>query len=99
MIKIFVHKKMKTTHENALVSMEKAYEVLAGLEDWRDETIHKVLFDTIKEMGIKNGQMLWPIRTALSGKPSSPGGGTDLLALLGKKESLKRIKVGIEKLS
>ena len=96
---LFVHKKMKTTHENALVSLEKAYEVLAGLEDWRDETIHKVLFDTIKEMGIKNGQMLWPIRTALSGKPSSPGGGTDLLALLGKKESLKRIKVGIEKLS
>ena len=50
-------------------------------------------------MGIKNGQMLWPIRTALSGKPASPGGGTDPLILLGKEESLRRIEIGIEKLS
>jgi glutamyl-tRNA synthetase len=98
-IDLFIHKRMKTTHDNALASLEKAYEVLTDLEDWREDTIHELLFDTIKEMGIKNGQMLWPIRTALSGKPSSPGGGTDLLALLGKNESLKRIKIGMEKLS
>lgn len=97
-IDLFIHKRMKTTHGNALASLKKAYEVLADLEDWGDEAVHKVLFDTIKEMGIKNGQMLWPIRTALSGKPSSPGGGTDLLVLLGRKESLKRIKTGIKKL-
>ncbi len=98
-VDLFVHKKMKTTTQNSLDSLKKAYEVLVDLADWNAETVHKVLFDTIKEMGIKNGQMLWPIRTALSGKPSSPGGGTDLLALLGKEESLKRIKIGIDKLS
>ena len=98
-VDLFIHKKMKTTYENSLESLKKAYEVLSELEEWNEETVHKVLFDTIKEMGIKNGQMLWPIRTALSGKPASPGGGTDLLILLGKEESLKRIEIGIEKLS
>jgi len=98
-IDLFIHKKMKTTHENSLENLKKAHEVLSELEEWNEETVHKVLFDTIKEMGIKNGQMLWPIRTALSGKPASPGGGTDLLILLGKEESLKRIEIGIEKLS
>ena len=98
-VDLFIHKKMKTTYENSLESLKKAYEVLSELEEWNEETVHKVLFDTIKEMGIKNGQMLWPIRTALSGKPASPGGGTDLLILLGKEESLRRIEIGIEKLS
>ena len=98
-VDLFIHKKMKTTYENSLESLKKAYEVLSVLEEWNEETVHKVLFDTIKEMGIKNGQMLWPIRTALSGKPASPGGGTDLLILLGKEESLRRIEIGIEKLS
>lgn len=96
---LFLHKRMKTSYEGSLGNLKKAYEVLEDLEDWNGETVHKLVFDAIKEMGIKNGQMLWPIRTALSGKPSSPGGGTDLLALLGKEESLKRIKIGIDKLS
>lgn len=98
-VDLFVHKKMKTNCENSLENLKKAYEVLSKLDEWNEETVHKAIFDTIKEMGIKNGQMLWPIRTALSGKPASPGGGTDLLILLGKEESLKRIEIGIEKLS
>lgn len=95
---LFVHRKMKTTLENSLENLKKAYEVLGDLEDWSADSVHTVLFDTIKKMGIKNGQMLWPVRTALSGKPSSPGGGTDLLVLLGKDESLKRIEIAIDKL-
>lgn len=98
-VDLFLHKKMKTTKENSLNSLKRAYEVLDDIEDWNGEKVHKILFDSIKEMGIKTGQMMWPIRTALSGKPSSPGGGTDLLLLLGKEESLKRIRIGIEKLS
>ena len=49
-----------------------------------------------KENGLKNGQILWPVRTALSGKPSSPGGATELAVILGKEETLKRISTGIE---
>ncbi len=63
-VDLFVHKKMKTNHENSLENLKKAYQVLSSLDEWNDETVHKVLFDTIKEIGIKNGQMLWPIRTA-----------------------------------
>ncbi len=96
---LFVHKKMKTTLENSLDSLKKALEVLNSQKDWNADTVHHALFSAIKEMGVKNGQMLWPVRTALSGKQSSPGGGTDLLVLLGKDESINRIKTGIEKLS
>lgn len=98
-IQLYVHKKMKTTLENSKENLIKAYDVLAGLEEWQDEAIHDAVFKLIKELGIKTGQMMWPIRTALSGKQSSPGGATELLSLLGKEESLKRIKIGIEKLS
>ena len=55
--------------------------------------------ELVQEKGIKNGQMLWPIRTALSGKPTSPGGAFELAYILGKDESIRRIEKGIEKLS
>ena len=53
----------------------------------------------VGELGIKNGQLLWPVRTALSGKPTSPGGAMELADILGKEETLKRIEKGIELLS
>ncbi len=98
-VQLYVHKKMKTTLENSKENLIKAYDVLTNLDEWQDEAIHDAIFKLIKDLGIKTGQMMWPIRTALSGKQSSPGGATELLSLLGKEESLKRIKIGIEKLS
>jgi len=95
---LFVHKKMKTDRENSKESLEKVLPLLEQLDPWTDENIHEKLIKFIEELGIKNGQMLWPIRTALSGKPSSPCGSTELLGLLGKEESIKRIKIGIDKL-
>lgn len=95
---LYVHKKMKTNLENSLVSLEKVLPVLEGLEAWNFDTIHNAVFKLIEEMGIKNGVMLWPIRTALSGKAFTPGGAFELAEILGKEESLKRIKIGIEKL-
>ena len=52
--------------------------------------------ELVKKLGIKNGQLLWPVRTALSGKPTSPGGAVELADILGKEESIKRIKNGIK---
>lgn len=98
-VQLFVHKKMKTTLENSKENLIKAYEVLSEIEEWNEDAVHNALFDLINKLGIKTGQMMWPIRTALSGKQSSPGGATELLSLLGKEESLKRIKIGIDKLS
>ena len=52
----------------------------------------------VQEKGIKNGQALWPVRTAVSGKQMTPGGAFEIMEILGKEESLRRIRVGIEKL-
>ncbi len=93
---LFLHKKMKTTHENSLVSLEKVLPLLETITDWSHDNLEEQIMGLIKEMEIKNGIMLWPLRTALSCKPTSPCGGFDLLVLLGKEESLKRIKAGIE---
>lgn len=95
---IYVHKKMKTTEENSLESLKAAVPVLENISDWNEQTIHDSLMSLIQQMGIKNGQMLWPVRTAVTGKEVSPGGAIEMADILGKDETLKRIKKGIEKL-
>lgn len=95
---LYIHKKMKTTEEIALSSLKASLLVLEQLSDWNETTIHDTLMSLVQELGIKNGQLLWPIRTALSGEPTSPGGAMELADILGKEESLSRIKIGIEKL-
>ncbi|NLC79340.1 MAG: glutamate--tRNA ligase, partial [Ruminococcaceae bacterium] len=62
------------------------------------EGIHTALFKLIEEKGVKNGYMLWPLRVALSGVPVSPGGGIELAAILGKEETIKRVKKGLAQL-
>lgn len=93
---LYTHKKMKTNDEIALSSLEAALPVLENLEDWNTTSIHDALMALVGELGIKNGQLLWPIRTALSGEPTSPGGAMELADILGKEESLRRIRKGIE---
>jgi len=97
-VQMYVHKKMKTNLENSLENLKKSYEVLEKLDNWDEEKIHNVLMELIQQLGVKNGQVLWPIRTAISGKQYTPGGAIELLGLLGKEESLRRMKIGIEKL-
>lgn len=93
---LYTHKKMKTNDEIALSSLEAALPVLENLEDWNTSSIHDALMALVGELGIKNGQLLWPVRTALSGEPTSPGGAMELADILGKEESLRRIRKGIE---
>ncbi|NLP28494.1 MAG: glutamate--tRNA ligase [Clostridia bacterium] len=98
-IDLYIHKKMKTSVENSLLALEKSYEKLSNLETWTFDKIESSLMNLVKEMEVKNSLILWPVRTALSGKKSSPGGAFELAELLGKEESLNRIKIGIEKLA
>ncbi|NLW02191.1 MAG: glutamate--tRNA ligase [Clostridiaceae bacterium] len=95
---IYEHKKMKTTLENSLENLKAALPVLEKLEPWNEETVHSALLSLVKSLGIKNGQMLWPVRTALSGWQVTPGGAIEIADILGKKESLRRIRIGIERL-
>ena len=97
-IDLYTHKKMKTNPENSLESLERMLPVLESIDNWDGETIHENLFELIAEMGVKNGIVLWPLRVSLSGKAFTPGGGIELARLLGKDETLARVKKGIEKL-
>ena len=95
---LYVHKKMKSTVETSLENLEKALPVLEAIDEehWTMDTIHNKIFELIKSLEIKNGQMLWPIRTALSGKSFTPGGAFEIAVLIGREESLKRMHKGIE---
>lgn len=96
---LYVHKKMKTTEENSLETLKAVLPVLEALEDYSVEGVHAALFQVIEAQGVKNGIILWPVRVALSGKQFTPGGGVEICALLGKEETLKRLKKGIALLS
>lgn len=97
-IDLYVHKKMKTNYENSLSSLEVCYPVLKELQDFSLEGVKNAVTALIEKLGVKNGVVLWPLRTALSGKKFTPGGAFEIADLIGKEESLKRIETGIEKL-
>ena len=72
--------------------------VLESVEDWTETSLHDTLMAAIAESGMKNGQVLWPLRIAISGKASTPGGAIEIAYLLGKEETLRRLNASIAKL-
>lgn len=98
-VNMYIHKKMKTNLENSLQSLELLLPILEKLDTWDFDSLHSAVFSLIEKMGVKNGIVLWPMRTALSGKKFTPGGAFEIAEIIGKEESIKRIKIGIEKLS
>lgn len=97
-IEMYRHKKMKTTPESSLSALKELVPVLEAHDDYTNDSLYQLLVTFAKEHEVKNGYVLWPIRTALSGKQMTPGGATELLELLGKEESLRRINTAIDKL-
>ena len=95
---MYVHKKMKTTEESSLTVLQEILPVLESQEDYSNDALYETLVAFAKEKGYKNGYVLWPIRTALSGKQMTPAGATEIREVLGKEESIKRIQAAIEKL-
>ena len=97
-IAMYTHKKMKTNSENSLEVLKELLPIFEAHEDYSVESLHDLIMKYIADKGIKNGQGLWPIRTAVSGKQMTPGGAYEIMEILGKEESLRRIKIGIDKL-
>ncbi len=97
-IEMYTHKKMKTNPENSLVSLENILPVIEGITDWTFDNLHDALMELVAKMEVKNGIVLWPLRVAVSGKAFTPGGGVEIAYILGKEETIKRVKKGIEKL-
>ena len=98
-ISMYTHKKMKTTPEISLEVLTELLPILEATDDYSNDALYELIKGYVEKKGCKNGQALWPIRTAVSGKQMTPGGATELMEVLGKEESLARIRKGIEKLS
>ena len=97
-IEMYTHKKMKTNAESSLDVLKELLPVLEAQDDYSNDALYQLLIAQVEKMGVKNGYVLWPIRTAVSGKQMTPAGATEIMELLGKEESIARIKKGIEKL-
>lgn len=95
---MYVHKKMKTNEETSLTLLQEVLSLLEAQEDYSNDALFEMLSAFGKEKGYKTGYIMWPIRTALSGKQMTPAGATEILEILGKEESLKRLNAAVEKL-
>lgn len=96
---MYTHKKMKTNEETSLEVLKDMVPILEAQEDFSNDALFALLKKYVEEKGVKGGYVMWPVRTAVSGKQNTPGGATELMEILGKEESLKRIRKGIELLS
>ena len=97
-IELYTSKKMKTTPETAREALTAVLPILESLPEWNQEAIHAALFAEIEKLGVKNGWLLYPLRVAVSGKQFTPGGGIELAVVLGREETLRRIRTALEKL-
>lgn len=97
-VAMYTHKKMKTTAESSLEVLRDILPRLEEQEDYSNDALYAMLCEYVKEKECKNGYVMWPLRTAVSGKQMTPGGATELMEVLGKEESVSRIRAAIEKL-
>lgn len=96
---LYTHKKMKTNPENSLEALQLVLPVFQGMEAWTYDSIHDALIHLAEENGLKNGRIMWPVRVAVSGKPTTPGGAVELCQILGKEETIRRLESGIQQLT
>ncbi len=97
-IEMYTHKKMKTTAESSLEVLRELLPLFEEQCDYSNDALFATLKGYIEKKGCKNGFAMWPIRVAVSGKQMTPGGATEIMEVIGKEESVKRIKAAIAKL-
>ena len=93
---MYIHKKMKTTKENSLETLKEVLPILEAQDDFSNDALFEALSKYVADKGVKTGFVMWPIRTAVSGKQMTPAGATEIMEIIGKEESLTRIRKGIE---
>ncbi len=97
-VEMYTHKKMKTSKESSMEVLQDLLPLLEVQTDYGNDALYKTLSSYVEKKGCKNGYVMWPVRTAVSGKQMTPAGATEIMEVLGKEESLRRIRKGIEKL-
>ncbi len=93
---MYTHKKMKTDTASSLEVLREVLPILEAQEDYGNDALYQALSAYVEQKGYKNGYVMWPVRTAVSGKQMTPAGATEIMEILGKEESLRRIRKGIE---
>lgn len=93
---MYAHKKMKTTQESALAVLKDVLPMLEAQEEYTNDALYQLLLSYVAEKEVKNGYVMWPVRTAVSGLQMTPAGATEIMEVLGKEETLIRIRKGIE---
>ena len=96
---LFVNKKSKTNLENSLVMLQNVIPALEALPEWSHDAIHDCLIGLAERLEVKNGTVMWPTRIAAAGMTVTPGGAIEILEILGREESLRRLRVGLAKLA
>ncbi len=97
-LSLFRHKRMKTDEKTSFESLNAALEELKQLKKWEADAIHKSMLGLAQRLGIKNGQLLWPLRIAISGKKVTPGGAIEIADILGRHETINRLQKSIDRL-
>ena len=97
-VSMYTHKKMKTDSAKSLTVLQETLPILEAQEDFSNDALYASLSQYVTEKGYKTGFVMWPLRTAVSGKQMTPAGATEIMEVLGKEETLRRIRIGIEKL-
>ena len=97
-VEMYTHKKMKTSKESSLEVLTELLPLLEEQTDYSNDALYQTLLSYVEKKGCKNGYVMWPVRTAVSGKQMTPAGATEIMEILGKEESLARIRTGIGKL-
>ena len=97
-VEFFTNKKSKTNAEVSLSMLEKALPALEAVADWTMDAVHDTLIGLAASLEVKNATLMWPVRIAVAGKLVTPGGAVEICHILGKEETLRRLKLGMEKL-
>ncbi|NLM86193.1 MAG: glutamate--tRNA ligase [Clostridiales bacterium] len=96
---LYENKKQKSSLETTPDALKLSISLLDSVSDWTEENIHKALMEGIAAAGLKNGTVLWPLRIALSGLLSTPGGAIEIAFLLGREESMRRLESALDQLA
>ena len=94
----FTNKKSKTNADVSREMLEKVIPVLEALPAWTMDAVHDALIGLAAELGVKNATLMWPVRIAAAGKLVTPGGAVEICTILGREETLRRLRLGLEKL-
>ena len=98
-VEFFTNKKSKTNAEVSKAMLEAAIPALEAISDWTVDAIHDTLIDLAAKLEVKNATLMWPVRIAAAGKLVTPGGAVEICHLLGKDETLRRLRLGLDKLN